>query len=137
MTSVPLFLCSTDGTMTLFSFLEEKVQEHGNPPKICSLVIDGNFLLHSLPLYLPSTYSYGGLLRVVLHTVLAHPSQIVDIVFDTYEEPSLKASERHRRGVEETIYVISGPDQVRPKDMVKALKSSSFKQQLPRFFMKD
>ena len=141
LTSVPLSLCRTDGTMVhtdksaLFSMLEEKVQEHGIPKEIHSHLIDGNFLLYCLPLNLPP--SYGGLSRVILHTVLAHPSKRVDIVFDTYEEPSIKGCECDRRGVEETVYMIAGPDQVRPKDIAKALKSPSFKQQLPRFLLKD
>ena len=50
---------------------------------------------------------------------------------------SIKGCERDRQGVEETVYVIAGQDQVRPKDIAKALKSPSFKQQLPRFLIKD
>lgn len=141
LTSVPLSICRPDGTMAhtdksaLFSLLEEKVEEHGNPKKVSSHLIDGNFLLHCLPPNLPPTY--GGLSREVLHFILAYPSERVDIVFDTYEEPSIKDCERDRRGAEETVYLIHGPEQVRPKDFGKALKSSSFKQQLPRFLMKD
>ena len=90
LTSVPLSLCRTDGTMVhtdksaLFSMLEEKVQEHGIPKEIHSHLIDGNFLLYSLPTNLPPSYS--GLSRVILHTVLDHPSKRVDIVFDPYEK---------------------------------------------------
>jgi len=58
-------------------------------------------------------------------------------VFETYEEPSIKDLEHNRREKEDAVYVITGPDQVRPKDISKALKSPSFKQQLPRFLMKE
>lgn len=92
-----LTMCRTDGTMihtdksSLFSLLEEKVKEHGTPDGISSHLIDGNFLLNCLPPNLPPTY--GGLSRAVLHSDLAHPSKRVDIVFDTYEKPSIKDSE--------------------------------------------
>ena len=144
LTPVPLTMCRTDGTMVtmrhgkkndLFSVLEGRVADHGSPTEVKASVIDGNFLLHCLPPNLPPTY--GGLSRYLLNTVLSFPSKRVDILFDTYEEPSIKEGEHERRGASATVYRITGPDQIRPRDIVSALKSPSFKQQLPRFLAKD
>jgi len=142
LTPVPLTMF--DGTIVtmahgdksvLFSILENKVAKHDSPTQVKTTVIDGNFLLHCLPPNLPPTY--GGLSRVLLHMVLSNHSKRVDIVFDTYEEPSIKGSEHDRRGAEGSVFVITGPEQVRPRSIEKALKSSSFKQQLPQFLLKE
>ena len=144
LTPVPLTMCRTDGTVVtmshgkksdLFSLLEGRVADHGAPTEVSASLIDGNFLLHCLPPNLPPTY--GGLSRYLLNVVLSFPSKRVDILFDTYEEPSIKGDEHQHRGAEATVYRITGPDQIRPRDIEKALKSPSFKQQLPRFLVKD
>jgi len=74
---------------------------------------------------------------VILIATLARPLRRIDSVFDTYEESWIKSCEHERRGADEIVYQISGPDQIRPKDFSKSLKSSSFKQQLPHFLAKD
>ena len=144
LTPVPLTMCRTDGTLVtlshgkksdLFSILEGRVAHHAAPNQVSASIIDGNFQLHCLPPNLPPTY--GGLSRYLLNTVLSFPSRRVDIIFDTYEEPSIKEAEHQRRAAEATVYRITGPEQIRPRDMEKALRSPSFKQQLPRFLVKD
>lgn len=145
LTPVPLTLCRTDGTLVtmakgtksdLLDVLESQVPEHGSPNHTNATVIDGNFLLHGLQQSnLPPTY--GGLSRTLLNKVLSFPSKRIDILFDTYEEPSIKGSERQRRGAEDTLYHITGADQIRPRNIDKALKSTFFKQELPRFLRKD
>jgi hypothetical protein len=57
----------------------------------------------------------------------------VDFVCDTYRTPSIKDIERERRGSEESSYLITGPQQSRPKDWQHALQSPSFKTSLLRF----
>jgi len=137
-------MCRTDGTLVtmahgtksdLFAVLESRIAVHGSPTKVKATVIDGNFLLHCLPPNLPPTY--GGLSRYLLHAVLSHPSKRVDILFNTDKEPSIKGNERERRGAEDSVYHITGQEQIRPQNIEKALKSTSFKQQLPRFLVKD
>ena len=60
------------------------------------------------------------------------------IVFDDYPQPSIKETERNRRGEDDRTYVITGPQQRRvPKDMNDALKSTSFKKELPQFLAKE
>lgn len=145
LTPVPLTLCRTDGTLvtmakgtksSLLDVLESRVPEHGSPTYTKATVIDGNFILHGLQQQnLPPTY--GGLSRTLLHKVLSFPPKRIDILFDTYEEPSIKDSEHQRHGAEGTVYQITGADQVRPRNIEKALKSTSFKQELPRFLRKD
>ena len=138
---VPLSMCKRDGSMVhtaksaLFDKLEKTVPDHGHPTDVKVHLIDGNFLLHCLPPNLPPTY--GGLSWGILIAALSHQSKRIDIAFDTYEEPSIKDCERERRGAKEQRYVISGPDQIRPKNIEKALKSSSFKRGLPEFMMDD
>jgi len=137
LTPVPLTMCKTDGTImhteksALFSVLEQKVSQHGSPPALDVHVIDGNYQLRLLP------PTYGGLSQSIIHAVVAYPFTRVDIVFDTYEQPWIKDCERERRGAEDVRYTITGPDQIHPKDLNKALKSTSFKSQLPRFLLKD
>ena len=130
LTTVHLTMCRTNGTMVsiahgkksdLFRVLEEKVTIHGSATSIKSSIIDGNFLPHCLPLNLPPTY--GGLSKAFLAIVLNQPSKWVDIVFDTYEEPSIKDNDRECRGVEGTIYVITAPEQIHPHNREKARKS--------------
>ncbi|KAG1693158.1 Complement component receptor 1-like protein [Nymphon striatum] len=53
------------------------------------------------------------------------------------KEPSIKSNEHERRGIKLSVYRITGPDQIRPRSLEKALKSTSFKQQFPRFLVKD
>lgn len=141
LTPVPLAFCHSDGTMVhtdesvLSSLLESNIDDHGKPDNVKAHHIDGNFLLHCLPPNLPPTF--GGLSRSILIATLARQSRRVDIFFDTYEEPWIKSCEHERLGAQEVVYQISGPDQIRPKDFNKALKSSFCKQQLAHFLVKD
>jgi len=100
------------------------------PSTVDACVIDGNFLLHALPPNLPRTY--GGLARSILIQAAALSQGRIDILFDTYDTPSIKDVERINRGTAEGTYNITGPEQARPK-LKDALKSTSFKRQLPLF----
>lgn len=138
----PLSMCSTDGTMAkteksaLFNLLESKVQGGDASPEFKrACIIDGQFLLHILPPNLPTTY--GGLARSILIQTVVLSKKEVHLVFDDYPQPSLKDTERGRRGIDEREFVITGPEQKRPKDMDKALKSKSFKTQLPNFLARE
>ena len=121
----------------LFKLLEAKVTDLQEKPKsLSAYIIDGQFLLHSLLPNLPPTY--GGLARNILHHSLTSSAKRVHIVFDDYPQPSIKDTERDRRGTEDRTYVITGPMQRRiPKDMSQALKSRSFKKELPQFLAKE
>ena len=139
---VPLSMCSIDGTMAktdksaLFKLLESKVQGGDTSPALIRVcIIDGQFLLHTLPPNLPSTY--GGLARSILIQAVTLSKKEVHLIFDDYPQPSLKDMERGRRGIDEQEFVINGPEQKRPKDMGKALKSRSFKTQLPKFLARE
>ena len=89
-------------------------------------------MLHSLPTNLPPTY--GGLARSILIQCLRNPTKVIHIVFDDYPQPSIKDIERDRRGADSRTFVITGPEQCRiPRDLNDALKSRSFKRQLPQF----
>ncbi len=142
LTPVPLSMRNSDGTMAkteksaLFRLLEGKAS-HSPPPNIVdACIVDGNFLLHTLPPHLPGTY--GGLAAGILQQATSLSKSRVDIIFDAYPHPSIKESERSRRGLDdEKEYVITGPEQYRPKKIADSLKSTSFKQQLPQFLAKE
>ena len=78
--------------------------------------------------------TYGGLARAILIQITRLINGRVDLLFDTYAEPSIKDSERLRRNETDQGYIISGADQRCPKKFADALKSRSFKQGVPNFF---
>ena len=59
-------------------------------------VVDGSFLLRVLPPNLPATH--GRLAATIIMQATPLSSKRVDIIFDTYEMPSIKMMERERRG---------------------------------------
>lgn len=141
LTPVPLTMCNADGVMaktdksTLFRKLEEFSKS--KPPNAAdACIVDGNFILYTLPLSnLPKTYE--GLARTYLIKICALSTNSVHVAFDSYHEPSIKSSERSRRGNSVRNYVITGPQQNRPVDMLDALKSTTFKKSLPSFFVEE
>ena len=90
LTPVPLSLCYCDGTMAktektaLFLHLESKVMRSGWKLPAASI----------LPPNLPATY--GRLAATILIQATTLSSKRVDIIFDTYEMPSIKRMERER-----------------------------------------
>ena len=95
LTTVPLSLCSTDGMMAktdksvLLNVLENKVEQHKSPQVVDACIIDGNFLLHTLPATkLPATF--GGVARSYLLQAVSLSPKRVDIAFDDYPTPSVK-----------------------------------------------
>ena len=140
LTPVPLSMCSGDGLMVktkksaLLDLLEKKVPRHTSPRSVDAYVVDGNYLMHTLPPHLPGTY--GGLAAGILQQVTSLSTKRVDLVFDAYPIPSIKESERARRGLdekEERVFIITGPEQHRPRNISDSMKSRSFKSELPKF----
>ena len=142
LTPVPLSMFHIDGTMAktdksaLLSILEGKMTDvQSTSPQASAYIVDGQYLLHTLPPNLPSTY--GGLARSILVQVVALCSKEVHLISDDYQSVSLKDVERGRRGNDASHYLITGPEQKRPSDLKKALKSSSFKKELPKFLAQE
>ena len=79
----------------------------------------------------------GRLAATILIQSSALSSKRVDIIFDTYEMPSIKRMERERRGTFDRNYKIIGPQQTRPVDFNEALKPPSFKTELPIFLLNE
>ena len=69
--------------------------------------------------------------------LLCTMSSRVDLVCDTYHHPSIKYAEHQRRGERDAEYVITGPDQKRPKEWHRALQSHIFKISLVRFLARE
>ena len=112
LTAIPLSLCSTDGMMAktdksvLLNVLENKVEQHTSPQVVDACIIDGNFLLHTLPATkLPATF--GGVARSYLLQAVSLSPKRVDIAFDDYPTPSVKDCERARRGIDDSqVFVL-------------------------------
>ena len=67
---------------------------------------------------------------MILLKMLCQMSKRVDFICDTYQTPSIKDAERTLRKEADhtdTVYVITGAQQTRPKNWQEALKWSSFK----------
>ena len=79
----------------------------------------------------------GSLATTILIQATALSSKRVDIIFDTYEMPSIKRMERERRGLCDRNYKIIGPQQTRPVDFNEALKSPSFKTELSAILLNE
>ena len=142
LTPVPLSLCYCDGTMTktektaLFRHLESKVESSfPSSASVEAFVVDGSFLLRVLPPNLTATY--GMLAATIFIQGTALSSKRVDIIFDTYEMPSIKRMERERRGTCYRNCKSMGPQQARPADLNEALKSPSFKTELLTFLLNE
>ena len=140
LTPVPLSLCYCDGTKAktektaLFRHLESKVEcSFPSSAYVDACVVDGSFLLRVLPPNVPARY--GKLAATILIQATALSSKRVDIVFDTYEEPSIKGMERERRGIR--AMGTTRPQQTRPADFNEALKSPTFKRELPTFLLNE
>lgn len=139
LTPVPLSLFHGDGTMNhtdkskLQHTLESKVADHGTPGRPTCTIIDGCFLLRTMNPTQPATY--GGLSRNILSAVLnTSKSTRIDVVFDTYESPSIKDVERTRRGAIHSNITISGPKQLMDGSFMKQLDNHRLSRRLFLYF---
>ncbi|GBP33364.1 hypothetical protein EVAR_6712_1 [Eumeta japonica] len=126
-TPVPLALCHSDGTIyktdksVLAKALEADI-EHDSPCISDVYVVDG---FHITPMKeVPKRL-------VVFQKIFTNGNKIsgqrIDVIFDHWS-PSIKDNERSLRS--ESIqmqYIIAGPEQVRPTDFSKELKTSDLK----------
>ncbi len=80
---------------------------------------------------------YGKLARHILQKLCRTSAKRIDLVFDRFITPSIKDAERDRRSKSgrDTPLKISGPNQQRPSDWLKALRNDSFKTELVKFFI--
>ena len=139
LTPIPLCCSHIDGEMNktpksaLFKCLEKR-QVPFNPKSIDVLIFNGFFLLH-LFVDLPDTF--GKIAFHVMSKICRTMAKRVDLVFDTFVTPSIKDMERDRRSQSdrEVEFRISGPNQKRPSDFLKALRNDSFKSELVKFFV--
>ena len=123
----------------LFRHLESKVESSFQPSaSVEAGVVDGSFLLRVLTKFfrIYPQATYGRLAATIPIQATASSSKRVDIIFDTYEMPSIKRMERERRGTCDRNYKSIGPQQTRPADLNDVLKSPSFKT-LPTFLLNE
>ena len=111
--------------------VEKMIADHNPPTTLDITIVDAMFFFHTL-LNLPRTY--GELAELILNK-LCKMSPRVDLVFDTYCTPSVKDVEHGRRSADDCMYTITGPEQKRPKDWQKALRSAAFKTAFFRFLL--
>ena len=134
---VPLSLAHVDGSINktdnakLLHKVEKMIADHNSPTTLDITIVDAMFFFHTL-LNLPRTY--GELAELIL-SKLCKMSPRVDLVFDTYCTPSVKDVEHGRRSADDCMYTITGPEQKRPQDWQKALRSAAFKTAFFRFLL--
>ena len=117
---VPLSMFHGDGTMakteksSLFRELENRI-DSSSLDSFDAVIIDGNFLLHLLPSGKTTTYCV--LARLILIQSMSLSKKEVDLLFDSYYEPSIKDGERNRLGIDEQKHIITEPEQKCPWDL--------------------
>ncbi|KAK4309970.1 hypothetical protein Pmani_018437 [Petrolisthes manimaculis] len=143
-TQYPLSLAHADGAhlKTAKSALLKKLEGlqtdvPTDTPMNCARVYDGGRLIHSILSLVNFGTTFGSIARTVLSTVCNGSGSEVYVCLDKYIENSIKDSERQLRGTVNTVYTISGPDQsVRQKGQT-LLSSSSFKNELGKFLLRE
>ncbi|KAG5891935.1 hypothetical protein JTB14_002212 [Gonioctena quinquepunctata] len=94
--------------------------------------VDGVFLIHSMT-DVPQTF---GKISVKLSQILlSNDSKEVAVVFDRYQNPSVKDYERNLREKLDRVFKISGPDQIRFPDFLKKWLNGQFKENLINFLL--
>lgn len=139
LTPIPLCFSHIDGQIntnpkaSFLKCLEQHNVSSFNPCHIDVKIVDGFFLLHLL-VDLPTTF--GKIALHILTKLCGMNCKRVDIVFNDILTPSIKDIERDRRSGSDRdgVFTISGPNQIRPSDFLKALRSDNFKKQLVNFF---
>lgn len=139
LTPIPLCFSHLDGTInatpksTLLNSLEKR-NISSDPSKVDVKIIDGFFLLH-LFVDLPTTF--GKIARYILNKLCGTNCKRVDLVFDQIVTPSIKDIERDRRsdGDRDVPFIITGPNQLRPNDFLKALRNDNFKIEFIKFLV--
>ncbi|CAH0563075.1 unnamed protein product [Brassicogethes aeneus] len=138
LTPMPMSLCHVDGTIcktdksTLMKTLTNEVDDNSEPQYVDVIIFDGFFMLHLIK-DLPTTF--GNVARKVLQILTKNNARRIDVVFDRYFNPSIKDCERELRGASLSNYAITGPQQVRPSDFAKELRSNNFKEALVEFLI--
>ena len=109
--------------------IESLLEDSTAPTDVDVGIGDATFLQHTQnnP---PLTF---GQLAVALLNQLTCMAQQVHLVCDIYNTPSIKENERRRRGSDDMVFSMTGPDQHRSKDWQSALRFSSSKVAFMRF----
>jgi hypothetical protein len=116
------------------NILEKMTTAEGHAPDdVDATFVDAVFLLHTLS-NIPCTM--GELSRMVLH-IICKMSPVVHFICDTYITPSIKETERTRRGESHIAYSTIGRDQKTPRNWQQTLQSSHFKTAFFRFLASD
>lgn len=145
LTSTSFFL-TKDGELhkTTKSELVHEIEKHlgstsdSSPPHTTCTVFD--FMLHARAIAAAASSSmktFGDLAEKILNriTALSKEAERVDVVFDLYQENSIKAGERLRRTKKDPVHMtISNSLTALPKDMDAFWSSIHNKNQLQKFF---
>lgn len=129
-----LFSCAGEMFKTAKSTLAKVLKSNTDmvqPTNINVEIIDGFYFLHLIGSSMPQTFDKVA--ESILIKMCSTTAAEIHLVFDRYLSPSIKDSERHHRQEFNTPYLISGPQQSRPKDFLHSLKNYCFKEALVRF----
>ena len=134
LTLVPLSLSHADGSMNTtdkskrMHNIESLLEDSTAPTAVDVCIVDATFLQHTQKNPRPT---FGQLAMALLNQLTCMVQQ-VHLVCDIYNTP-FKEAERQRRGSDDMVFSMAGPDQHRPKDWQSALGFSSFRVAFMRF----
>ena len=100
-------------------------------------IYDGGLLVHAIISQIATGASYASIARTMLSVVCSGRAHEVHVCFDKYEQNSIKDSERKLRGAVDSIYTITGPDQIIRQSGKKLLTNGAFKNELAKFLLKE
>ncbi|XP_050505694.1 uncharacterized protein LOC126883969 [Diabrotica virgifera virgifera] len=138
LTPIPFSLCHSDGSIcktqksVIFEELKSYQEENGNPPKADIHIYDGFYLLHTLK-NVPNTY---GKISMYIFKLLVSDKKEVHIIFDKFNDPSIKDYEHRQRGEDDTVHSVHKNNK-RPSDFGKLLRSKNFKESFVEFLIDD
>lgn len=131
-------MCHIDGSIhktdkaVLTKALERTVADHAEPGAIDVIVYDGFAVFHTMK-QVPTTF--GNIALKYLSTVCSSSAKRIDVIFDEYRQPSIKATEHMLRNSFSNDFTINGSEQIRPNDLRKELRNDRFKTALVNFII--
>lgn len=139
LTPVPLSMCHLEGSIcktdkwALAKCLDTQFEGTRSSLEPDTIILDGLFILQSLK-DLPATF--GSVSLKLLQHISSYKCARVDVIFDTYSDPSIQDVENARkRSNHHATYKISGPKQERPSNFNTELQNPNFRQALIAFII--
>lgn len=105
---------------------------HAEPGEIDVIVYDGFAVFRTMK---QVSWTFGNVALKYLSTVCSSSTKRIDVIFDVYRQPSIKATEHVLRNSFSNDFTINGSEQIRPNDLRKELRNERFKTALVNFII--